>query len=56
MGRTLITLLLLTGIGQAAPGRHYLTDFGRRVLARTDLIVDARVGSVQATFRGITTA
>jgi HEAT repeat protein len=56
MGRALIALLLAGTLAQAASGRHYLTEFGRRVLARTDLVVEARVVRVQASFRGITTA
>ena len=40
----------------AGPGRYYMTDFGRRVLARTDQIVEATVIKIQPAFRGITTA
>lgn len=49
-------ILLLATTVTAEPGRLYLTDFGRRVLVRTDGIVRARVAHVQAAFRGITTA
>ena len=57
MGRRLLLLiLLLAAPSTARPGRLYLTEFGRRILTRTDQIVEARVVSVQPAFRGITTA
>jgi len=56
MGRFLLILLALGASAHAAPGRLYLTEFGRRILVKTDQIVEARVAAVQPAFRGITTA
>ena len=53
--RALGCLLVLCG-GLLAGPRYYMTDFGRRVLARTDQIVEAKVVRVLPRFRGITTA
>ena len=51
-----IALLLFAPTASAGPGKLYLTKLGRRVLTRTHQLVVARVTSVQAAFRGITTA
>ena len=48
--------IVLLGAVFAAPGQHFITDFGRRVLSRTDQIIEAEVVSVLPRFRGITTA
>ncbi len=50
-------LLLVIALPAAAePGRPYATELGRRVLARSDLIVEARVGKIAPPFRGVSTA
>ena len=51
-----VVVLLLVTSASAAPRKWYLTDLGRRVLAKTDQIVEARVVAVRDAFRGITTA
>lgn len=43
-----------TARGQS--GRVHVTEFGRRVLARTDQVIEAKVARINAAFRGITTA
>ncbi len=53
--RALLLLAIATAAG-AEPGHAYATELGRRVLARSDLIVEARVGSVAPPFRGVSTA
>ena len=54
--RTLGLLLTVAGAVGSAPGKLYLTEFGRQILARTDQVVEARVVFLQPAFRGITTA
>ncbi|MHC4941144.1 MAG: HEAT repeat domain-containing protein [Planctomycetota bacterium] len=56
MLRALACILVGTAAVSASPGKHYLTEFGRRILARADQVVEASVSSVQPAFRGITTA
>jgi len=47
---------MIAGTAWAQSGRIHVTEFGRRVLGRTDLVVDARVKSVRPPFRGVSTA
>jgi hypothetical protein len=54
--RVLLWSLLLALPATGQPGRAYLTELGRRVLARSDQIVEARVSKVLPPFRGISTA
>jgi hypothetical protein len=55
--RPLAVLLFVSlSVAHAAPGRVHVTEFGRRVLANTDQIVEAKVARVNDSFRGITTA
>jgi hypothetical protein len=54
--RVLLWSLLLAVPAAGEPGRAYLTELGRRVLARSDQIVEARVEKVLPPFRGISTA
>jgi len=49
-------LLVIVLPAAAEPGRAYATELGRRVLARSDAIVEARVGKIAPPFRGISTA
>ncbi|MEE8106251.1 MAG: HEAT repeat domain-containing protein [Planctomycetota bacterium] len=53
-----LTLLcsLLAPATLGAPSQAYVTDFGRLVLSRSHLVVEGRVGSVQARFRGVSIA
>ena len=48
-------LLLLTAAA-LAQGRIYVTELGRRVLARTDEVVEARVSRINPPFRGVSIA
>jgi hypothetical protein len=54
--RVLLCSLLLALPAAGQPGRAYLTELGRRVLARSDQIAEARVVKVLPPFRGISTA
>jgi len=54
--RTLGILLAVAAVADSAPGKLYLTEFGRQVLVRTDQVIEARVVALQPPFRGITTA
>jgi hypothetical protein len=54
--RALACILVGAAAASATPGKHYLTEFGRRILARSDQVVEASVTGVQPAFRGITTA
>ena len=47
-------LLALPAAGQ--PGHAYVTELGRRVLARSDQIVEAKVGKILPPFRGVSVA
>jgi len=49
-----LLLLVLPAAGQS--GHAYLTEVGRRVLSRSDEIVEAKVAKIQPPFRGISTA
>jgi hypothetical protein len=49
----LLPVLALSASGQA--GRAYATELGRRVLARADQIVEARVAKILPPFRGVST-
>jgi hypothetical protein len=53
---TAVALILLAGSTSAQWTRAYVTQFGRRVLARTELIVEAKVQRLMPPFRGVTTA
>ena len=48
-----LLLLALPAAGQ--PGYVYATEFGRRILSRTDQIVEAKVVKIMPPFRGVTT-
>lgn len=53
----LLPLLLLSLVpAEAAPPQAYVTELGRRVLSRSDQIVEGRVLSTQPPFRGISSA
>jgi hypothetical protein len=54
--RALLWSLLLAIPAAGQPGRAYLTELGRRVLSRSDQIVEARVAKILPPFRGISTA
>jgi hypothetical protein len=54
--RLLILCVLLALPVAAEPGHAYVTELGRRVLARTDQVVLAKVEKIQPPFRGISTA
>ncbi|MHC4550374.1 MAG: HEAT repeat domain-containing protein [Planctomycetota bacterium] len=49
-----LLLAVATALGQAPP--VYVTELGRRVLARTDQLVEAEVVHLHAAFRGVSTA
>lgn len=51
-----LILAVVAGVAQAEPRGVPLTECGRRVLARCDQIVEARVLAVNRAFRGVNTA
>lgn len=54
--RAILWSLLLALPAAGEPGRAYLTELGRRVLAKSDQIVSAKVVKLLPPFRGISTA
>ncbi|MFI5401776.1 MAG: HEAT repeat domain-containing protein [Planctomycetota bacterium] len=54
MRALLLLVLALPAAGD--PGRAYATELGRRVLSRSDQIVEARVAKILPPFRGVSTA
>lgn len=54
MRALLLLVLALPAAGE--PGRAYATELGRRVLSRSDQIVEARVVKILPPYRGVSTA